>query len=205
MQTLEQQRHSIKYTIEHIGNCVLISGNVPLHAFSTISKLVDKHSVIDTHLARIAGCQFALGPKEDTQALAESLYGKAIQLAQHHYANSGLSEAAIQWLAIGEHGNSSNALFFALTHIKPGDMDGSNDAHPHDPDDLRRCRLLLAAIPEYFSVEKIAAISPVWAKLVANWDAICAMMDKEAPEWRSGIGKCPETYRLIQDCLNSDA
>lgn len=184
------------YRIENHGNCVLVFGSVPLSQMSALAKLVPENSIMDTHLARISGASFAMGPKEEIKALVASITESYVPGA--HSIHSGLlSEEAIRWLAIGERGASSNAIFFRLTKVRSQDIKDEM-AHPHDPDDLRRCRLLLEQVPELAPrIGEMASVSKEWAALIEKWDDICRAMDSEAPEWRNGKGSAHITYRMM--------
>lgn len=109
-----------------------------------------------------------------------------------------LSDAAIQWLALGERGVSSEAIFAKLTGIPVRDYRWLN-THPHDPDDLYRCRKLLEAVPEFRArLSEMATVSPVWAALVEHWDELCTLMDLEAPDWRMRGTWAPNTYQRMK-------
>lgn len=113
------------------------------------------------------------------------------------------SESLVAWLANGERGCSSNTIVQHLTGIKTSSGKWGPD-HPHDPSDLRRCRLLLEQVPELAPrISEMAKASPSWAMLIAHWDTLLALMDKECPEWRHGTGMAKETYRVMQDLLQS--
>lgn len=109
-----------------------------------------------------------------------------------------LSANAIMWLANGRRGLSSETLFTFLTGC---DAEGDSGHHyPHDPDDMSRCRRLLEACPELVAhLPRVAAAGPEWAALVPRWDEVCALMDQEAPEWRKGHGRAPQTYELMKE------
>jgi hypothetical protein len=110
-----------------------------------------------------------------------------------------MSPALANWLSFGERGASSNAIVEQLTGLPTCRRFGSPFDHPHDPDDLRRCRLLLEAVPEIAQqFHKMAAASPTWALLVQHWAELCRLMDQEAPAWRSGHGRAPATFELMQ-------
>ena len=70
-------------------------------------------------------------------------------------------EKANFWLTNGEHGSSSMAMYRAF-------MDNPvNKSRPLDPDDFRRCYLLLKTVPEWRNeMHKIKALSPAWSNLV---------------------------------------
>lgn len=104
-----------------------------------------------------------------------------------------IPDSAIEWLRRGERGVSSEAIFSHLTGVPIG----ARWMHPpSDPDDLRRCRLLLAQVPEFAArIGEMAGVSDQWARLVARWDELCALMDEEAPGMR---GAAPRTFDLMQ-------
>ena len=93
--------------------------------------------------------------------------------------------AAIEWLRAGERGMSSEAIFARLTGIPIE----SEKNHPHDADDLRRCRALLDAVPEFAArLGEMSDVSERWAKLVKVWPRLCAIMDEETAAreaWRA--------------------
>ena len=100
-----------------------------------------------------------------------------------------------QWLLAGERGGSSETMVAHITGIA-----GMRAMHPHDPDDFRRCRLLVERVPMIRgSLPKMASCSAEWARIIARWDDLCALMDSETPEWRQGVGSAPQTYKLLRD------
>lgn len=83
------------------------------------------------------------------------------------------------WIDNGEHGTSSNNILFHLTaqsyYVKIGNKD-----HPNDPDDFRRCYLLLKAVPELKDfLNEMKQVSEVWSKLVDNWDKLTDMLEEQ--------------------------
>lgn len=104
------------------------------------------------------------------------------------------------WLANGKRGISSETIFTMLTGINA--LGDHSHSHPYDPDDLKRCRLLLEQCPQlqniFYEMEKV---SKEWAFLVANWDELCKTMDEEAPDWRNGKGSAPKTYGMMKNLL----
>lgn len=102
-----------------------------------------------------------------------------------------IPDTAIKWLDHGERGTSSEAIFSHLTGIPLG----RGMWPPADAGDLRRCRVLLAQVPEFAArLSEMAALSTPWARLVERWDEVCAVMDEES---RTGHYH-PRTYELIQ-------
>lgn len=115
-----------------------------------------------------------------------------------------LSPEAVRWLAKGERGVSSNTLF---THLTGVDATTGHVSHPHDPADFRRCRLLLERCPELQPrLERIRKVSRVWNALVENWNALCLLMDTEAPRWREPDNgqRASETYALMREIIKEN-
>lgn len=190
----------VAYTIEHRGQCILITGGVPMDKFGAITKLVPEGSVIDTDAARVLGVTFAIGPADE---LAELRAQGAAEVERHQRAmHPHLSQAAARWLANGERGVSSNTIFEKLTGVKTS-LD-SYRSHPHDPADFRRCQLLLEQVPELqILFPRMAHVSKEWKALVEAWPTIVAAMDEEAPDWRDGktTKKAPKSYNLIKAAI----
>lgn len=107
-----------------------------------------------------------------------------------------LSEDAQKWLAMGQRGISSETIFSHLSGLKINDREST----PADPDDLKRCRLLLKEVPEFVPLfPKMAEVSYQWKMLVERWDELCALFDSECPEWWHGRWNAPKTYRMMKD------
>ena len=109
-----------------------------------------------------------------------------------------MNKNMIEWLAHGERGISSETIFSVLTGIDV--LRGWRKSHPYDPDDLRRCRILLEKCPELQKdFHKMSKVSNTWEILVKNWDAICKTMDEECPDWRTNPNKkASKTYLLMK-------
>lgn len=114
------------------------------------------------------------------------------------------SAELVTWLASGRRGMSSNALATYLTGIEcrhPSDRDAWD--HPHDPDDMARCRKLLDSVGVIrLLFPGMGSASPEWAVLVEHWQELCDLMDEESPQWREGRGSARKTYdrmRLLLD------
>lgn len=180
------------------GVVVFSFGPAPIDFLSSASALCGKDAILDTDVARMAGASFAVGSPAALAVLKAKLEDGA--LAAERAANPVLSPEATAWLAGGERGVSSNTIFEHLTGISAvGEWGGS---YPRDPDDFRRCRLLLERVPELVPLlPRMAEVSPVWAALVAGWDSLCATMDAECPNWRSGRGSAPKTYKMMQKII----
>ena len=190
------------YRIEHIDHCVLVYGHVPLSALEPLTRLAPPDAVMDLHLARLTGASLAMGLASNTKALAAKQADAVLAHAQQAYSKTRLSAEAIRWLALGERGLSSDTMFYRLTGIRPNDLYGAAKDHPCDPDDLRRCRLLLKQVPELApQVDRMAEVSPTWQRLADNWNALCNRMDEENPEWASAKGCAPKTAERMRVIL----
>lgn len=78
------------------------------------------------------------------------------------------------WLTKGEHGISSETMFYHLS----GRRVGRHESPPSDPDDFRRCYLLLKAVPQWrVDLHKLKAVSQTWANLVDNWDLLTEKLE----------------------------
>ena len=183
------------YTITERNGCRLVSGALPADAFAMLSHGMPKNAVIDPHAARLLGVTFAVGAPEALKALTADQAVLAEARKRVQGIGADLSDSAREWLATGQQGTSSLTIFQRLT----GKKLTQTENHPYDPDDLSRCRQLLDQVPEFRSrLGELAAISPVWAKLVAEWDDLCALMDSEAPEWRDKKSSAPQTYAQMK-------
>lgn len=112
-----------------------------------------------------------------------------------------IPESAMQWLASGERGLSSNAIFTKMTGINTAKHPRDAGFYPLDPNDLTRCVKLLEAVPEFRPrINEMAEVSPEWAALVGRWDELVQTLDKEVPGWREGAhGSAPRTYALMKE------
>lgn len=190
---------SFSYTVTERSGCRLVSGEVPLSAFTSLIDGMPKGAVMDPDAARMLGVKFAFGMPEDLEALKKDPLVLANARADAEVEGVGLSAEAREWLATGERGTSSETIFGRLTGVK-----FKTESHPHDPEDLRRCRLLLEQIPEFRPrFAEVAKVSPEWAAIVAHWDELCSLMDTEAPKWRTKRGSAGETYRRMLALIKS--
>ena len=79
----------------------------------------------------------------------------------------------LQWLASGERGMSSEALFSRLTGIA---MKRPRFDHPWDVYDFGRCVMMLDACPSLAPhVADAADLSRTWAALISEWDGLVSM------------------------------
>jgi hypothetical protein len=94
---------------------------------------------------------------------------------------------AIWWLEHGERGVSSETIFANLVNMA-GELSrvmykkrpSPQWSHPLDPDDFRRCHLLLEVVPELREeMHRMKAVSPVWSALVDNWEKLTEMLKEQ--------------------------
>lgn len=188
------------YRVERRDGCTLMFGDIPISEFAALCERggADKE-VIATDLARLAGATFAFGPKENVVALQAKLAVHALRKVQAEHP--GLNADAQAWLANGEHGLSSATMFWRFTDIRPPCIaDDPEPAHlPRDPDDLRRCRLLLEKVPIFqVLTDELRALSEPWCALIDQWQELCDGMDAECPDWRTGCGRAEKTFRALR-------
>ncbi len=82
---------------------------------------------------------------------------------------------ALFWSTNGERGASSNVMFATMTEFPYARTD-----HPCDPDDFRRCHMLLEMVPEWRSeLHRMREVSSVWSNLVDNWDALTILLKEQ--------------------------
>lgn len=116
-------------------------------------------------------------------------------------SEGAVKSAILAWLSEGETGLSSKSLAretAGLPHPDKGYWRGI--AAPSDPDDLRRCRLLIEAVPEARkAVDSLGTKDRRWAGLAKRWDEINELFEQEA----AGGWKNPNhpTYRAMKEAL----
>jgi len=108
--------------------------------------------------------------------------------------SKSIVEKANFWQQNGEHGSSSEAMWFCLMNIP-----SQKRNHPSDPDDFRRCYLLLKMVPEWHtSLYKLKKLSPEWERLVEKWDKLTEMLE-ELMKTHKDNGM----YDLMQKCIDN--
>lgn len=113
-----------------------------------------------------------------------------------------LSAEAVKWLASGERGMSSEAIFERMTGMPVGSSFGGRRGWaPADPDDLRRCLLLLDAVPEWKTrIAEMADVNRHWRALVAIWPVLVETFEREM---RTTAPNAPITYALMRQAEDS--
>lgn len=113
-----------------------------------------------------------------------------------------IPQSVLDWMEKGERGVSSEAIVAHLWKVPVRKWLGGD--HPHDPDDLRRCLLLLSASPETAArIQEMSTRSAVWNRLTERWSELTTMFFEEAGE--NGLGRvgweAPKTYRAMHAAI----
>jgi hypothetical protein len=105
------------------------------------------------------------------------------QHCPHCAAPLVVSPTVREWLLNGERGISSEAILTHLTGLPI--LRWTSMSPPSDAHDVRRCRLLLEAVPELVpNFDRMREVNKYWAAVVDAWPDICLAMDLEWPQWR---------------------
>jgi hypothetical protein len=191
------------YTVTERGNCVLVFGAVPPQVFQAIAKPFPKGAVLDPHVARLAKANFAMGLREDLEALRIELEPAARRRIEDWPLAQELSPAAREWLAVGHQGQSACVAFYALTGVRPSGMSywpESESQHPVDPGDLGRFLALLEAVPEFADrIDRLRDLSPHWNILVEHLAELRDLLRTETASHRRENGGSGETGRRMRD------
>lgn len=109
-----------------------------------------------------------------------------------------LKEKVLHWFVHGEKGISSKAMASAVIGEQPDRSWGRN--HPSDPADLNRCLKFLSMVPEARDhFDKVAAISDIWARLIARWNEVeQCFLDEVGFNW-CNAKSAPKTYALMKE------
>lgn len=100
----------------------------------------------------------------------------------------------LNWLANGKTEISSKTIAFKML-----DIEYSEPCHPHDPDDFRRCMLLLEEVPEIIlHFDKMREVSPIWDRLVDRWSELQKTLKEEMSQGRI---VAPKTYDIMQEII----
>jgi hypothetical protein len=114
-----------------------------------------------------------------------------------------LPDGAAKWLDSGEQGLSSKSIFTKLSDLNiMGDWSRWGLQTPSDPDDLRRCILLLDMVPEWRErIFEMSVISDKWAAAARHWAELDNLFNEECPNWRSNkyAWRAPKTYERMKE------
>lgn len=103
----------------------------------------------------------------------------------------------VAWLRSGERGISSETIVDHLFGV--GVLCRGRGSHPHDPDDLRRCMLMLEACPSVrVRFDEMRRASRVWARLVDAWPRLTDSLRREMAR---DDGYARETYATMREVI----
>lgn len=86
-------------------------------------------------------------------------------------------ENALWWIQNGEHGMSSKTIFNLLGALR---ISNESMCAPADPDDFRRCYLLIKAVPQFKpKLHLLKSLGEPWPAIVDNWDKLSAMLEEQ--------------------------
>lgn len=112
-----------------------------------------------------------------------------------------VKDKILDWLiSSDDKGVSSEAMAAALLDKEPIRKWFTN--HPGDPSDFNRCLKLLRHAPEAREhLDKVAALSDVWAKIVENWDKLeQCFLDEVGIDWEKGRTlSATKTYEMMKE------
>jgi hypothetical protein len=116
-------------------------------------------------------------------------------------AEDSMFPGLLGWLAGGSRGVSSNTIVQHLTGIQT--LRGWSPDVPADPDDFDRCLRLFRDVPLLrFELYRMASLSPKWAALVDNWEAIeVSHLDEVGLGWTKAR-EAPRTYALMRNVFD---
>lgn len=200
-----------KYTISKRCNCIIVHGSISLDKMGSLVASIDsgpKKHFFSPHNARLARATLVIGTAEDLETLENELAPESIAMTRLEYAQweNLMTEEEIDWLAIGNVGASSSAIYTKITGIPVIGFEFSTQAHPHDIHDFIRCQKLLEAIPKIKTdFDHMAEVSPMWEKLVKNWEDIVIALDSKNPEWRSGKIVDRDASELLAGVIRGNA
>lgn len=187
--------------IEVRRNCTLVYSALTSDMFRAISGDLPAGSILDRHLARLTGAQFAMGLPADLAKLTRAMEPVSRRRVDEAFPDQ--PEHVREWLAVGRHTLSSQILFSRLIGITPpGAITDGFLSYPYDANDFARCREMLDAIPEAAANLHLAAdLSSEWGVLIERWDSICAAMDEEAPDWAESCHRASMARHMIEAAL----
>jgi hypothetical protein len=182
------------YRILMREGCRIVYGQMPLPEFLDLMRQARDNEVLHAGMARMLEATAVIGSPEGLARIRRQETLAAIQRMRAQLGRSALrlDLHALRWLAAGEQGPASLALFVLLTGVRPRHFHGTNRDLPRDANAFRRCRLLIEQVPSLRRALPVLAQRTgdpgvaEWAAIAEAWDDLCAQMDHEAPDWRSG-------------------
>ena len=112
---------------------------------------------------------------------------------------SEIKDKVLYWLANGEVGISSKAMAMEIIGTPYRGPFYQFGTTPSDPADFRRCLLLFKHAPELReNLDRCRDMSPLWDKLVGEWDALEKLLISEVGE-DLDRGSAPLTYARMKE------
>ena len=185
--------------------CRLVYGDMPLPEFLNLMKQAHDTEVLHAGLARMLGATAVIGAPAALARLRLRETPAAIERIRTELGRAALrlDPHSLRWLAAGEHGPSSLGLFVLLTGVRPRHYRQTTAELPRDANAFRRCRLLIEQVPSLRHALPVLAQRVAepgvaeWAALAEAWDDLCAQMDHESPDWRSGSCAAPGLTAML--------
>jgi hypothetical protein len=193
------------YRIQSREGCRIVYGHMPLRDWLRLLREASDIDVLHADVARMLGATAVLGPPQGLARIREQEAPAAMGRvrAQLGRAARRLKPDAVRWLAAGEQGLSSLALFTLLTGVRPPHYGGTALDLPRSASEFRRCRLLLEQTPSLRRPLLLLAgrvgepaVVP-WAALAEAWNDLCTQMDHELPHWRDQAGRAPGVNAML--------
>lgn len=185
------------FSVKTISNCRIISGTLPMQHMDLLIKGFSRKARIDSNLAHQLDALFVIGEPEDLDNLRKMNlpFGTKHQAEIDQAKSKGLPPGAVDWLANGRRGLSSEAMCKRIF----GEPKNAGTDHPHDPSDLNRCLKFLDLAEAHDKVPLMADVSPEWANLVEKWSEIVTLFKEEVA---LNTGKAEKTYNLMKEILH---
>ncbi|MDM0107926.1 hypothetical protein QTH97_23465 [Variovorax sp. J22R24] len=183
------------YRILMREGCRLVYGHMPLSEFLNLVRQAHDRELLHPGLARMLEATAVIGPPEALARIRRQETPAAVERMRKQLGRAALllDPHALRWLAAGEQGPASLALFALLTGVRPRYYRGKTTGDvPREANAFRRCRLLIEQVPALrralpVLAERVAEPGIAeWAAIAEAWDDLCAQMDHEAPDWRLG-------------------
>ena len=112
-----------------------------------------------------------------------------------------MSKNIMEWLATGDTGISSKAIVYAAKGL---DIDTFWNWGPLDPDDLRRCMVVMRDYPcTKRGLTKLAATKQDWAALAAKWEVLKESLISEIGDLDCRNRRAPKTYAMMREIRES--
>lgn len=158
--------------------------------------IIRNESLFCSHCGRKQGVSYPI--QIDVFAAMAKAFSKSHATCEKTWQEPTPDEAVTEvvnmrkWMSEGEHGISAKTMYSVLSGNPI--LSPNRYGFPHDPDDFRRCYLLLKFVPSWRNrIPEMASVSPIWAALAKNWDKLTEMLEAGMK-----TGKAPEMYDFMK-------